>query len=330
MMLSSRTPLRVSFFGGGTDYPEYFERHRGAVVGMAIDKYVYISVLRLVNFVDYKYRVSYSRLDVGHDLDDIGHPVVKQVLRHYGIEDALDISVAADLPARSGLGSSSSFTVGFVNLIHALTGAAITKLELSRQATLVERELLGERVGVQDQLHATFGGINRFDFRQGRTQITPIQMNSACLKALTDSLVLVYTGISRFASETLSAQMEATKEGRVDRELGHLLALTDRCVEVLEGGDPERMIEEFGRMMHEGWMTKKRLSTRVSNPAIDKFYEGALASGALGGKLCGAGSGGFLLMVVRPEERARFAERLNSGKVIPVGLDTQGSTILRG
>jgi D-glycero-alpha-D-manno-heptose-7-phosphate kinase len=329
MLISSRTPLRVSFFGGGTDYPEYFERDRGAVVGMAIDKYVYISALRLIDFIEYKYRVSYSRLEMVHDIADIEHPVVRNVLRHYGVEQALDLSIAADLPARSGLGSSSSFTVGMINLMNALRGLSVTKLDLGREAVFVERELLRERVGVQDQLHAAFGGINRFDFTQGRIRISPLQLTAASQRMLTESLLLLHTGVSRFASETLDEQITRTVDRGNDQALSHLLSLCDQVVDVLEGADPDIMIREFGAMMHDGWMTKRRLSDKVSSPQIDQLYEHARAQGALGGKLCGAGSGGFLLMVVPPAVQPKFLEQLGDVRVIRIGLDTQGSTILR-
>jgi len=330
MMIVSRTPLRVSFFGGGTDYPEYFRRARGAVIGMAVDKYVYISALRLTSILDYRYRVSYSRIETVSEAAAIHHPVVRSVIQHLNVEEALDLSIMADLPARSGLGSSSAFTVGFLNLIAALQQRQITKLDLARQAVFVERELLRENVGVQDQYHAAFGGLNRFDFEGDRTRITPVQMTAPCLAALTSSLFLLYTGVTRFASLTLDEQMEKTRSGAVDHDLSHLLALTDQAIQVLEGADPDRMLVDFGAMLHEGWETKKRLSSKVSSPEIDALYDTARAAGALGGKLCGAGSGGFLLVLVPPERKERFRSRMTSTTIIPVGLDTIGSTILTG
>ncbi|HTV46277.1 MAG TPA: kinase [Stellaceae bacterium] len=330
MLIVSRTPLRVSFFGGGTDYPEYFARARGAVIGMAIDKYLYIAALRLSSVLDYRYRLSYSRIETLADVEAIQHPVVRGVLRHFAVTDPLDLSIMADLPARSGLGSSSSFTVGLVNLVCALQKRRITKLDLARTAVFVERELLAENVGVQDQYHASFGGLNRFDFEGRRVHITPVQMTAPCLAALTGSLFLVYTGINRLASETLVEQMERTRSGAADRDLSHLLTLTDQAVETLESEDPEGMLADFGAMLHEGWETKKRLSSMVSNPEIDRLYAAARAAGALGGKLCGAGSGGFLLMLVPPERQKAFHERLGEPAAIPVGLDTVGSTILTG
>jgi D-glycero-alpha-D-manno-heptose-7-phosphate kinase len=330
MMFVSRTPLRVSFFGGGTDYPEYFRRARGAVVGMAINQYVYVSMLRLSNILEYRYRVSYSRIETVADVGSILHPVVRHVLTHYLVEPGLDIGIMADLPARSGLGSSSSFTVGLLNLIFSLQGKVTTKLDLARSAVFVERELLRENVGVQDQYHAAFGGLNRFDFEGERTRISPIQMSGPCLAALTGSLFLLYTGVTRFASDTLREQLERTRDGTVDRDLSHLLALTDQAVCVLEGGDPDRMLVDFGVMLHEGWETKKRLSSRVSGPEIDALYDAARGAGAVGGKLCGAGSGGFLLMLVPTERQPRFREIMSGCSIIPIGLDTSGSVIVQG
>lgn len=330
MMIVSRTPLRVSFFGGGTDYPEYFARSRGAVLGMAINQYVYVAALRLTNILDYRYRISYSRMEQVKELNAIEHPVVREALRHYGYGCPLDISIMADLPARSGLGSSSSFTVGFVNLLFELLGRGATKMDLAREAVHVERGLLGENCGVQDQHHAAFGGLNRFDFVGNRTRISPIQMTADGQAALTASLILVYAGTTRFASATLDEQMEKTKSGASDKDLTHLLALVDQAQTVLEGSEPGAMLREFGAMLHEGWETKKRLSSKVSSPQIDALYDKARAAGALGGKLCGAGSGGFLLMLVPPDRQADFRLRMAEHSLIPVGLDTLGATILRG
>jgi D-glycero-alpha-D-manno-heptose-7-phosphate kinase len=329
MLFSSRTPLRVSFFGGGTDYPDYFSRHPGAVVGMAIDRYVYVSALRLSEIIDYKYRLTYSQLERVTSSSDIDHPVVRAVLAYYEVEQALDISIQADLPASSGLGSSSAFTVGLVNLISAMHSRSMTRLDLAQEAIHIEHDLLAENVGVQDQLHAAFGGLNRFDFVDGRTRITPIQMTAPCQDRLLSSLVLVYTGKTRFASKVLTEQVQATKEQKIDRELSHLLKLVDQSVDLLEGDDPEVLLRDFGAMMHEGWQTKRKLSSGVSNPQIDSLYEAALTAGATGGKLCGAGGGGFLLMVVPPENRSRFDETLRGHSIIPIGMDHHGSQILR-
>ncbi len=328
MLLTCRTPLRISFFGGGTDYPEYIEQDRGAVVGMAIDKYIYVSALRLANFLEYKYRLSYSRHERVQAIEEIEHPVVRAVLQHYEIEKPLDITVLSDLPARSGLGSSSSFTVGFLNLIAQILDLRYTKYELAQKAIFVERELLRENVGLQDQFHASFGGINRFDFLPGRTRISPVGITGANLELLSQSLFLVFTGIARFASQTLDAQIENTKQKTITRELSHLLKLTDQAVEVLESGRIDGILGDLGAMLHEGWETKRRLSDRVSNATIDELYATARASGALGGKLCGAGGGGFFLLLVPPEAQATVAAALQPLKLIPIRIDTGGSTVI--
>lgn len=327
MLLTARSPLRVSFFGGGTDYPEYFNRSRGAVLGCAINKYIYASALRLSSIIDYRYRVAYSKIETVADVNDIQHPVVREAIKYYDYTDPLDISIMADLPSRSGLGSSSSFTTALIKLLYALKNRNITKIDLAKQAVFIERELLKENVGVQDQFHAAFGGINKFEFSNKRTTITPVEMTTACIEALSTSLFLVFTGITRFASKTLDEQMDKTKSGAIDRDLSHLLTLTDQAMTVLEGEDPDAMMAEFGEMLHDGWETKKKLSSRVSSPEIDALYTAAREAGALGGKLCGAGSGGFLLMLVPPANQPRF---LATGPkpVIPISLDTTGTTIL--
>jgi D-glycero-alpha-D-manno-heptose-7-phosphate kinase len=204
----------------------------------------------------------------------------------------------------------------------------MTRLDLGQKAIFVEQVLLQENVGVQDQLHAAFGGMNRFDFVDGRLRIQPVQMTGACLDYLLSSLVLVYTGKTRFASKVLTEQVKSTKEQKIDRELSHLLSLVSQAVDVLESKDPEAMLRDFGAMMHEGWQTKRALSSGISSPEIDQLYDAALAAGALGGKLCGAGGGGFLLMVVPPSARTAFDEAMRGSSLIPIGMDRQGSVIL--
>ncbi|MDG5497430.1 kinase [Niveispirillum sp. BGYR6] len=330
MMIMSRTPLRVSFFGGGTDYPEYFRQtgRRGAVLGMAIDKYIYISALRLSGIQPYRYRLSYSRLETVVQASDIQHNVVRVGLSAYDVKDDLDISIMSDMPASTGLGSSSSFTVGFVNLLSALQGRARTKLDLATEAIRIERDLLQERVGVQDQLHAAFGGINRFDFDANGFSIRPVAMGGECLQALCSSLLLIYTGQTRHASATLDEQIQKTTENKVDRELSDLLALVDQGMDLLQGHDPDQVVRDFGAMMHEGWKIKRSLSSKISSGDIDTLYEVALRHGALGGKLCGAGGGGFLLMVVPPARQQAVIEAVAPARVVPAGLDTLGSCIV--
>lgn len=330
MMIMSRTPFRISFFGGGTDYPEHFRREgqRGAVVGMAIDKYLYISALRLTEIQNYRYRVSYSRLEKVSDPAEIEHNVVRECLRHYRIDEPLDINIMSDIPASTGLGSSSAFTVALLNLLARLRSERVTKMELAKRAIFVERDLLNERVGVQDQLHAAFGGINRFDFDRKNIRITPVSMTGAVQQHFVESLMLIYSGVTRHASATLEEQISNTEAGKVDRQMDALLDLVDQSVAVMEIEDPRAMVAEFGRMMDEGWRIKRSLSSKITLPHIDELYDRAMANGALGGKLCGAGGGGFLLMVVPPERRAQVTAAVSPAKIIDIGLDTQGAILL--
>ena len=328
MMLISRTPMRVSLFGGGTDYPDYFSTRRGAVVGLAIDKYIYIALLKLSGIQSYHYRLAYSQVEHVNCVEDIQHKAVKAAFAHYEVTRSVDLSVMADMPANSGLGSSSTFSVGLLNLIAHLREEKVTKLDLALRAIHLERELIGENVGVQDQLHASFGGINRFDFDGRSYRITPMMMRGNCLEYLMQSLVLVHTGIARHASKVVTAQLDRTRSGSIDTQLDRMLGLVDEASDILTSSEPVAMLEALGHMLHDSWMLKRSLSPHVSTPDIDSLYEAAIGHGALGGKLCGAGGGGFLLMLVPPDRRAAFAQAISPARVINIGLDTQGSTII--
>jgi D-glycero-alpha-D-manno-heptose-7-phosphate kinase len=326
MICTTKTPLRVSLFGGGTDYPAYFQRTPGAVIGFAIDKYIYISALKLGGYVDYKYRLSYSKLEQADTIDAIEHPVVRTLLQHYGWDESTDFSIMADMPASAGLGSSSAFTVGFVNLMSNLLAIPRNRMELAREAIFTEQVLLKENVGVQDQLHATFGGINRFDFSGDNYRITPINISGAALKTLTDCMVLVFTGIKRRATQIVAQQVENTTAGKIDGQLGDLLKLVDQAQAVLESrDDTEKLPHRIAEMLHESWLIKKKLAASVTLNEIDELYEFCLANGALGGKLCGAGGGGFLLMVVPPEKRARFEEAVGPRRCVRFQIDPHGT-----
>lgn len=328
MLTVTRTPLRVSLFGGGTDYPEYFERRPGAVIGMAIDKYIIIAILDLIGYQNYNYRVSYSKLEHCNKIAEIEHPVVREVLNHFDVTQRLDISIISDLPASgSGLGSSSAFTVGFLRTIYALQNQRPTKIELSKKAIEVEREILRENVGVQDQLHAAFGGINRFDFSGSSIRISPVQMNSAAINELNASMVLVHTGVARRATTTVAAQIEVTRKHAIDKELGELYRLVEECVLLLEAGTTG-WLSQLGEMLSASWLIKRTLSRDISNGNLDELFETIMASGAYGAKLCGAGGGGFFLALIAPERVQALAERIAPLAVIPVSIDVDGSTLL--
>lgn len=328
MFWITKTPLRVSLFGGGTDYPEYYMRHPGAVVGLSIDKYIYIAALRLTTLQKYNYRLSYSQLEHCDRVEDIAHPVVREIIRAFDLSERLDISIISDLPATgSGLGSSSAFTVGFLRAVYAIRGQRPTKIELARQAIQVERELLAENVGVQDQLHAAFGGLNRFDFEGPTIRIRPVQMSSSAVERLNRTMVLVHTGITRRATAAVAAQIEATTAGRIDRELKDLYGLVEVCVDLLEG-EGRDWLPELGRMLSESWSIKRSLSRDVSNDALDAVFRAILDAGAYGAKLCGAGGGGFFLALMEPDQVQRLGERIGSSSVVPIRLDVEGSALI--
>ncbi|WCS26464.1 GHMP kinase [Methylobacterium sp. NMS14P] len=328
MLTVTRTPLRISLFGGGTDYPEYFERAPGAVVGAAIDKYIIIAALDLIGCQDYNYRLSYSRVEHCNNISEIEHPVVREVLKHFNVTRRLDMSIISDLPAAgSGLGSSSAFTVGFLRTIYAILNQKPTKIELSKKAIEVEREILRENVGVQDQLHAAFGGINRFDFNGSAIRISPVQMSAAAIQQLNASMVLVHTGIARRATTTVAAQIAVTRARAIDKELSELYRLVEECVSLLEAGT-SGWLTQLGEMLSASWRIKRTLSREVSNAVLDDLFEAITASGAYGAKLCGAGGGGFFLALIDPARLPALIERVAPLSVVPIGIDVDGSTLI--
>lgn len=328
MPFMTRTPLRVSFFGGGTDYPAYFHRRPGAVVGMAIDKHIYIAATPLRTPIQHRYRVAYSKLELVEKRGDIQHPVVRAVLEEYDVEEALDISVMSDLPASGGgLGSSSSFTVGFVSLVRAMAGGHMTKLDLALEAIRFERDVLCENVGVQDQLHAAFGGLNRFDFEGNRIRISPVQLRGDTLDALNRSMLLIYTGVARRATEVVAEQVAATQTKAIDKDLTNLFEMVGSCVDLLEKGGAG-LVARLGELLHESWMIKRGLTGKVSNGQIDALYDAARKAGAYGGKLCGAGGGGFILMVAPPERHEAITRAVQPLPVVPIQMDTQGAAVI--
>ena len=327
MILTCRTPLRVSLFGGGTDYPSYFRRNAGSVIGFTIDKYIYASALPLGAYVDYRFRLSYSRVEMVDDAAALEHPVLRAMLPHYGYDQPTDFSIQADLPASAGLGSSSAFTVAFVNLISSLQGTPRTKIELAQEAIKIEQDILKENVGIQDQLHAAFGGMNRFNFFMDRIDIKPIKITGAALEDLTNSMVLVYTGVKRRATAIVEEQVKNTAARQVDQELSRMMELLEAAESVLEGADNHR-VTEVAKLLHESWLMKKQLSSKISTDDIDELYEFCRRNGALGGKLCGAGGGGFLLVVVPQDRRRAFVEALGERRCVSFKVDSQGSSVM--
>ncbi|MGO8866476.1 MAG: kinase [Alphaproteobacteria bacterium] len=323
-MIISRTPFRISLFGGGTDYPAWFSQHGGAVIGTTIDKYCYISVRRLPPFFEYRHRIVYSKIELVHALAEIQHPAVRGVLSEMGVEQGLEIHHDADLPARSGLGSSSSFTVGLLNALYALRGHMVAKLELARQAIHVEQDVLKEAVGCQDQVWAAYGGFNRIDFLPGGSfQVTPVVLPPDRRAELHRSMMMFFTGFPRDASVIAREQIDNV--GRSAGQLTAMRAMVDRALEILR--DERSSIRELGALMKESWRLKRELAAAVSTPAIDEIHDAAIAAGALGGKLLGAGGGGFILFLVEPGKQARVRERLKHLIEVSFAFEQEGSKI---
>jgi D-glycero-alpha-D-manno-heptose-7-phosphate kinase len=324
-MIISRTPFRVSLFGGGTDHPAWFREHGGAVLGMAINKYCYISVRPLPPFFAHRSRIVYSQVELVNNNSDIKHPVVRNVLSEMNIREGLEIHHDADLPARSGLGSSSSFTVGMVNAINALKGRMVSKQELAREAIRIEQDVLKESVGCQDQLWAAHGGFNRIDFHQdGEFDVRQVMVKPERINELLDSTMLFFTGFSRLSSDFAGKQVENIKN-----RTAHLRSLRDMVDEALSILTNERRpIAELGELLHQSWLLKRELADTVSTPLIDEIYEAGRDAGAIGGKLLGAGGGGFMLFIVDPEKTDAVRERLKHLVHVTFGVDHNGSKIV--
>ncbi|MCR4338815.1 MAG: hypothetical protein NUW01_02895 [Gemmatimonadaceae bacterium] len=324
-MIITRTPFRISFFGGGTDYPAWYEEHGGAVLATTIDKYCHISCRHLPPFFEHKHRIVYSRIENVSELSEIEHPAVRAVLGWAGCERGLEIHHNGDLPARSGLGSSSSFTVGLIHVLAALEGRYVTKDELAKSAIHIEQRVIQENVGSQDQISAAFGGFNRIEFnRNGTFHVSPIILSRERSRELQSHLMLVFTGFSRIASEIAKSQIQNFKSR--ETELMRMREMVDAAIAILQ--DTGCPIGEFGSLLHQGWRHKRTLSASVSTPEIDSIYDEALRAGATGGKLLGAGGGGFLLLFVRPELQAGVRERLKHLVQVPFEFEDGGSRVV--
>jgi D-glycero-alpha-D-manno-heptose-7-phosphate kinase len=324
-MIISRTPFRISFFGGGTDYPDWYREHGGAVLATTIDKYCYISVRELPPFFDHSFRVVYSVVENVKRVADIKHPAVRGVLEHLGIERGLEIHHDGDLPARSGLGSSSAFTVGLLTAVTALEGRYISKDDLAATAIHVEQCRLREPVGTQDQISAAFGGFNHIVFRpDGGYEVRPMILPRPRLEELQDHLMLVFTGISRTAADIAQHQIGNLKERTA--ELKALTEMVNEGIALLSS--PSTDLTEFGRLLAEGWALKRRLADAVSNSTVDAIYDAAMRAGAVGGKLLGAGGGGFVLLFVKPGDQGRVAAALSDFIRVPVRFDVSGSRVV--
>jgi len=323
-MIISKTPFRISFFGGGTDYPVWYRENQGAVLSTTIDKYCYITIRYLPPFFPHKHRIVYSKIEMVNDINEILHPAVRATLQFLNIDKGIEIHHDGDLPAKTGLGSSSSFTVGLLNSLYALKGVIPSKLQLAKEAIHIERDILKENVGAQDQVAAAFGGFNKINFNgKDEIKIEPITIGKERIKQLENHLMLFFTGFSRTASDIAKSQIENTPNKK--RELSLMYQMVDEAIKILnEKGD----IKDFGKLLHEAWLLKKSLTDKISTPEIDNIYEKALQAGALGGKLLGAGGGGFMVLFVPPENQPGVREKLKNLLEVKFHFENEGSKII--
>ncbi len=324
-MIISRTPHRISFFGGGTDYPGYYLNHSGKVLGTCVDKYCYLSVRWLPPFFDHKHRIVYSKIENVSDINTIMHPSVRETLKYFKVNYGVSIHHDGDIPAKSGMGSSSSFTVGLIHSMYALEGRIASKEELALEAIHIEQELIRENVGSQDQTFAAHGGLNVINFlSNGKIVVEPIVMNPDRLIEFERSFVLIYTGISRIASEVAGDKIKNIPKN--EKNLSLMKDMVDEAYDILVSNS--RDLREFGQLMNHSWLLKKTLSNRVSNPEIDGIYECAMKNGAIGGKLLGAGGGGFMVFFVEQEKQGSLRQALNDYLHVPFSFDFDGSKII--
>ena len=323
-MIITRTPLRVSFFGGGTDYPAWFQEHGGAVLATTIDKYLYLHCRYLPPFFDFRSRVVWSQIERVQDASEIVHPAIRGILQWLKIGEGVEIHHHGDLPARTGLGSSSSFSVGLLHALHALRGELVSKRKLAEEAIYVEQQVLQENVGVQDQIQSAFGGLNRIDIRtDGSFEVSPLVVRAERLAGLQNHLLLLYTGLSRHASE-IAAEQVATM-GSKTAELTAMRGMVDEGQRILVGnGD----LRDFGRLLHESWKLKRALSTKIAPAFVNEIYDTALQAGADGGKLLGAGGGGFMLIFVDPDRRVAVIKALAKLLPVPFQFERGGTQIV--
>lgn len=324
-MIITRTPFRISFFGGGTDYYEWFKNFDGSVLATTIDKYCYINIRYLPPFFEHKHRIVYSLIENVKVIEDIRHPAVKAIFNELMIDKGLEVHHDGDLPARSGLGSSSSFSVGLINALYALEGKMISREDLAKSAIHIEQDVIKENVGSQDQISAAFGGFNKISFNKDKSfDVKSIIFPENRKEDLRSHLLLFFTGFSRIASEVAASKIANFKNREV--ELKRMHVMVDEAINIIQ--NTSIPINEFGALLHQSWVYKRELSDRVSTPEIDAIYDTAMKAGASGGKLLGAGGGGFILVFAKPEYHTQIKKVLNHLVHVPFQFENTGSRII--
>lgn len=324
-MIISRSPYRISLFGGGTDYPAWYRRYGGSVLSLTINRYSYITCRFLPPFFNYKYRIRYFRREEVSSRAEIEHPVIRTALEYLDIDSGLDLVHHGDLPARSGLGSSSTFTVGLLHALYALKNQMPSKRQLALDAIKIEQEILKEHVGSQDQTAAAFGGVNRIDFGGvSEIDVNPLSVSPEALSNLESSMMLFFTGLTRQASDIAKVQIERIDVNK--ENLMRQMELVDEAQKILMLGNND--FKPLGELLNEQWLLKRRLVSGISNEMIDLSYAKAIRAGAWGGKLLGAGGGGFLLILASKDKHSEIKQALGDLLYVPARIDYLGSKIV--
>ncbi|MDE7440336.1 MAG: kinase [Clostridia bacterium] len=322
-MIITKTPFRMSFFGGGTDLPQFFEKCRGAVLSTSFDKYVYVTVRHLPRFFEYTTELIYSKSERISKIDDIEHPMVRNAMKMLDMKE-LHIAYDADLPARSGLGTSSTFAVGLLNAFYCLKGEYRSKKQLANDAIYLERTLCNEAGGWQDQIAAAFGGLNRIDFDSNGYHVNPVIINSKRKNQLNENLMLFFTGFKRYSADIQKSTAASINDKQ--QQLLQMLDLVDAAQRILENNESD--LDEFGHLLDVTWRLKRQTGSTVSTDSIDMLYEKGIQAGALGGKLLGAGGGGFLLFYVQPEKQGKVREALSNLMEVPFKFERSGTRVI--
>lgn len=322
-MIITKTPFRMSFFGGGTDIESYFRNNKGAVISTTFDKYCYVNVRHLPRFFDYSTELSYSKIERVSDVKDIIHPAIRNAMLMLDMHE-IRLTYEADLPARSGLGTSSSFAVGMLNAFYALKGKYVDKKTLANEAIYLERVLCAEDGGWQDQIAAAYGGFNRINFEDGEYEVTPIIISPDRKQRLNDNLMMFFTGFTRFSSDLQKANNITDKSKHV--QLSEIYTLVDEAEKILTNRNIH--LDEFGYLLDHTWKLKRQMGSAISTNSIDALYQKGIDAGALGGKLLGAGGGGFLVFYVQPDKRDSVMSAMKDLMHIPFSFENSGTRVI--
>ena len=325
-MIISATPFRVSLFGGGTDYPSWFEENGGSVISFSINKYCYVNIRDLHPFFDYKFRFVYSKEERINSFKDINHPAIKGVLKHINWDKnkTFELHHDGDLPARSGLGSSSSFTVGFLNALYSYTNKSVSKKSLANEAIYIEQKVIKENVGCQDQVIASFGGFNRINFKKNNFFVKPLNLSKNNIKKIEESVVLAYTGISRIADKFAAEKIKKIKSKK--KNFSEILNLVEEAENLITKKNIN--LYDIGILLNETWRLKRSISSKITSKKLDEIYNMGIKNGALGGKLLGAGGGGFVAFIINNRDKKNFINKMKPCACIPIKIDMFGSRII--